>query len=148
MLRGLGLVGGVFLVYLAVETWRGLKREDGIVDERVRGVAETYSGPALLGRALLVNALSPGPWVFWGTVMGPLLLQQWRLSTGRGLAFLAAFYGTFLGMLTVLLLVFSFARRLGPRVARAGTWLGVVLLLAFAALLLLYGLGVIDRHGV
>ena len=77
-----------------------------------------------------------------------MLIQLWRASPGRGLAFLAAFYGTLVAMLTVQLLLFSFARRLGPKIARAGTWLGLGLLVVFAALLILFGLGVIERYSL
>ncbi len=146
-LRGLSLAGGLFLLFLARESWRTLSQDHATVDDRVRDVAANYSGWLLTGRAALINALGPGPWLFWGTVTGPMLIQQWRVSPGRGLAFLAVFYGTLVGLLVVQLLVFSFARRLGPRVARAGTWLGIVLLLVFAVLLVLFGIGWIDRYG-
>lgn len=148
LLRGLALAGGLFLVYLARESWRSLHRDADSVDTRIRRVASGYQGWALLGRAVMVNLLGPGPWLFWGTVTGPLLVQQWRLSAGRGLAFLAAFYGTFLALLVVQLLLFAYARRLGPRVTRAGSWAGMALLGVFAALLVLYGLGVIERYGL
>ena len=64
------------------------------------------------------------------------------------MAFLAVFYGTFMAILVAQLVLFSSARRLGSRFARAGTWLGVALLAVFAVLLLLYGAGFTDRHGL
>ncbi len=146
-LRGLSLAGGLFLLYLAFESWRALGR-DGAVDERLRAVAARYSGPALTARAALINALGPGPWLFWGTVTGPMLIGFWRTSPGHGLAFLATFYGILVAMLAVQLLLFAFARRLGPKIARAGTWLGIALLIVFAGLLILFGLGAIDRYGL
>lgn len=146
LLRGLALAGGLFLAYLVFDNWRALERGD--VDPRLTRVTEAHDGWALLARAALINGLGPGPWIFWGTVMGPLLVQQWRLSAGRGVAVLAIFYGTLIALLTLQLLLFAFARRLGPRIARAGSWLGLALLAVFAALLLLYGLGAIERHGL
>ena len=155
-LRGLSLAGGLFLLYLALESWYSLRghphggeREnfDAAVDRRLRSVVASYKGPALLTRAALINGLGPGPWLFWGTVMGPMLIQQWRRSPVQAMAFLAAFYGTLVAMLTAQLLLFSFARGLGPKVARAGTWLGLMLLVVFAVLLLLFGIGAIDRYG-
>lgn len=150
LLRGLSLAGGLFLIYLVRETWRALRAKagDDAADARVRRVTEQYAGPALLARAALINGLGPGPWVFWGTVMGPMLVQLWRVSTGHGLAFLATFYATLIALLAAQLLLFSFGRRLGTRIARAGTWLGMTLLLVFAALLLLFGVGAIDRYGI
>ncbi len=156
-LRGLSLAGGLFLFYLARESWLSLRVHpegderndfDGTVDEELRGVVARHKGPALLMRAALINGLGPGPWLFWGTVMGPMLIQQWRESPGQGIAFLAVFYGAMAALLTGQLLLFSFARRLGPKVARAGTWLGVVLLVVFGVLLILYGTGAIDRYGL
>ncbi len=147
LLRGLAAAGGLFLVYLAWETWRGLQRGADVTDDRVQGL-ENRDGWALLARAATINFLGPAPWVFWGTVMGPLLVGQWRQSVGLGLAFLAVFYGTFMAIMVGQLVLFSSARRLGPRIARAGTWLGVALLAVFAVLLLLYGAGVSDRHGI
>ncbi len=150
LLRGLSLAGGLFLIYLVWETWRALRGApaDGTADERVRSLAASHAGWALTGRAALVNALGPGPWIFWGTVMGPMLVQLWRVSAGHGLAFLATFYGTLISMLVVQLLLFSFARRLGPKIARAGTWLGLALLIVFATLLILFGVGAIDRYSL
>ncbi|MCP3958202.1 MAG: LysE family transporter [bacterium] len=153
LLRGLALCGGLFLIYLAWESWRAL-RADGArpdarsADEQISATSAGHSGRALLVRAALINGLGPGPWIFWGTVMGPLLIQQWRLSPGRGLAFLGGFYGTLIALLALQLALFTFARRLGPRIARGGSWLGRALLLVFAALLILYGLGAIDRFGL
>ncbi len=157
LLRGLSLAGGLFLVYLAREGWLSLTRKeaakpdgggDHAIDRRVRSITARHSGLALLGRAALINALGPGPWIFWGTVMGPVLVRQWHASAASGLAFLAAFYGTLVAILTAQLLLFSFARRLGPKIARAGTWLGLGLLAVFAALLILFGIGAIDRYGI
>jgi threonine/homoserine/homoserine lactone efflux protein len=147
-LRALSVAGGLFLLYLARDSWRALSRDDAEVDERVASAASRYSGPALLVRAALLNALGPGPWLFWGTVMGPMLIRHWRVSAGHGVAVLATFYGTLLALLVAQLLLFSYARRLGPRIARAGTWLGIALLVVFAALLLLFGTGAIDRYGI
>ncbi len=151
LLRGLSLAGGLFLVYLARESWQGLRvspEGDAAVDERVRSVAAKHDGWALTARAALINALGPGPWIFWGTVMGPMLVQLWRASTAHGVAFLATFYGTLIAMLAAQLLLFAFARRLGPRIARAGTWLGLALLILFAIVLILFGIGAIDRYGL
>ena len=147
LLRGLALVGGLFLVYLSWESFRGLREETG-PDQQVAEVSAGTSGWALLIRAALISGLGPAPWVFWGTVTGPLLVQYWRSSIGHALAFLISFYGIFIALLVAQLLLFSFARRLGPKITRGGAWLGLGLLIVFALLLLLYGLGAIDRFGV
>ncbi len=148
LLRALAFCGGLFLVYLVFDTWRGIRRDAATVDGRLDAAAQTASGWRVLGRAALINGLGPGPWLFWGTVMGPMLIEHWRLSPARGLAFLGLFYGLLIGLLGAQLLLFAYARKLGTRFARAGTWLGMVLLTVFAVVLALYGLGVIDRFGL
>ena len=146
-LRVLSFAGGLLLLYLAFESQRALRRNES-TDDSVQAVAARHQGPALLVRAALLNMLNPAPWLFWGTVTGPILIQLWRDAPVHGLMFLAAFYGALLGLLLVQLLLFSYARRLGSKIARAGTWLGIALLLVFATLLLLFGVGAIDRYGV
>ncbi|MEE8525155.1 MAG: LysE family transporter [Thermoanaerobaculia bacterium] len=148
VLRALAFCGGLFLLYLVLETWRGLHRDEAAADGRQEAATEAPRGWKVLARAALINGLGPGPWLFWGTVMGPMLIEHWRLSAARGLAFLGTFYGTLIGLLGVQLLLFAYARRRGPRIARAGTWLGMGLLAVFATLLALYGAGVIDRYSL
>jgi threonine/homoserine/homoserine lactone efflux protein len=148
LLRTLAFCGGLFLLFLVVDTWRGLRRDEATVDGRLDAAAAASGGWKVLARAALINGLGPGPWLFWGTVMGPMLLAHWRRSPARGLAFLGLFYGTLIGLLGAQLVLFAYARRLGPRIARAGTWLGMALLVVFAALLALYGVGVLDRYSL
>jgi threonine/homoserine/homoserine lactone efflux protein len=148
LLRALAFCGGLFLVYLVVDTWRGLRRGEATVDGRLDVAAAATSGWKITARAVLINGLGPGPWLFWGTVMGPMLIEHWRLSAGRALAFLGLFYGILIGLLGIQLALFAYARRLGSRVARAGTWLGMALLAVFAAVLAAYGAGIIDRFGL
>jgi hypothetical protein len=45
-------------------------------------------------KAALVNALGPGPYLFWGLIAGPILLAGWRVSPGHAISFLVGFYGT------------------------------------------------------
>ncbi len=61
----------------------------------------------LLTRSVLINLLSPGPYIFWGTVNGPLLVEGLRRRSSHGAAFLIAFYGTFMGVLLALIAVFN-----------------------------------------
>lgn len=152
LLRLLSFAGGAFLLYLAFESWRSLRQPVQAADgDGGSSATDTGAGSgrlAILWRATLANGLGPGPWLFWGTVMGPMLVQHWRRSALEAAAFLAAFYGTMLAVLSVVLLLFATARRRGPRLARVGGWIGLVLLLGFAVVLMLFGAGVIDRYGL
>lgn len=110
---GLYLAGGVFILYLARGAFRAWRRFDPAA------AAQAAPGRQSLWRAALMNALSPGPYLFWSLVTGPLLLQGWRTSPVHGIGFLAGFYATLVATLVAIIAIFGRARRLGPRVQRA-----------------------------
>ena len=89
-LMALSVAGGIFVIYLGVDTLR-------------RAPTATLSaqadapGQQDLWRGALVNLLSPHPWLFWIGVGGPLLLTAWTRSPWHGLAFLLGFYGLLIG---------------------------------------------------
>src|SRR5512138_584218 len=70
--RGLYLAGGLFLLYLAYGAFRAWQRFD--LD------APPPQGEVSRGvlRAALMNALAPGPYIYWTLVTGPILLRGWR----------------------------------------------------------------------
>jgi threonine/homoserine/homoserine lactone efflux protein len=125
LLRALSVGGGALLLWLA---W-GTLRAPGPAPAK-EGTVPPPGRESLL-RAAVVNAAGPGPWVFWSTVCGPILLDAWRTSPGRGLAFLAGFYGTLVGGNALVVVLSGAAGRLGPRVARG---LAVAAALGMAAL--------------
>jgi len=100
-----------------------------------------------LVKAALTNVLGPGPYLFWGMVTGPILLQGWREAPIqgwreapiRGVGFLLGFYAAMIASLVVLIVAFSSARRLGPRVIRVLVGLSALALLAFGLLQLAQG---------
>lgn len=85
-LRVLGLIGGAFVVYLGVETIRSARRTPDI---RLENHVSTRQE---LGRGILVNFLNPNPYLFWGTVGGPILLQAGRENFLGAAAFVLGFY--------------------------------------------------------
>lgn len=128
LLNAISIVGGVFLIYLAVAAYRAFKTTD-FANE----VMSEESTAQNLVKATLVNFLSPGPYIFWSTITGPLFLEGWREAPGVGLGFVVSFYSSFLLWLAGFVLLFALARRAGPLVIRA--------LLAVAALaLFLFGI--------
>jgi threonine/homoserine/homoserine lactone efflux protein len=74
------LGGGIFLLFLAVDTWRGAKRQQ--TDTARRGLP-----PA--PRGVLAVLLNPGAWIFLGTTAAALMADAIRHG-GRGFAFLTA----------------------------------------------------------
>jgi threonine/homoserine/homoserine lactone efflux protein len=126
LLRGLGIGGGAFLLWMAWGAARSLREPVAAATTSREG-----TGGSLL-RAAVVNAAGPGPWVFWSTVCGPILVEAWRAAPSSGLAFLAGFYAMLVGGNAAVVVVSGLAGRAGPRAARA---LGV----ASAALLAVLG---------
>jgi threonine/homoserine/homoserine lactone efflux protein len=91
-------------------------------------------------RAVLVNLLNPGPYIFWSTVTGPIFLEGWRQAASLGLGFLASFYAGLLGGLTMFMIVFAVASHAGPRVRRVLNGVAAVALLCFGLYQLWSGL--------
>ncbi len=119
------LAGGTFILYLARGAFLAWRRFDAAA------AAQVAPGQQSLWRAALMNALSPGPYLFWSLVTGPLLLQGWRISPTHGIGFLAGFYATLIATLVAIIVVFSSARQLGPRVHRALIGVSAVALAGF-----------------
>jgi threonine/homoserine/homoserine lactone efflux protein len=121
----LHLASGVFILYLAagaVKAWRKF--------DAAAVVAPTAGKHGLL-KAALMNLISPGPYLFWGLVAGPILLEAWSESPKSGLAFLAGFYAAMIATLAGIILLFGTARQLGPRVHRALLLISAILLAGF-----------------
>ncbi len=84
------LLGGMFVVYLGIETVRSVRTEVAI-DTRV------HSGRILLP-AVATNLMNPHPYLFWATVGGTLLLQSF--ATGgivASSAFVIGMYALLVG---------------------------------------------------
>lgn len=133
-IRLIQIVGGLFVLWLARGAWLSF-RAGGQIGE---GDVPPLSRRQLLARTVLVNILSPGPYIFWATVNGPLLVQGLRESVLHAGMFLLAFYGSFLVVLSVYVVVFSRIGTLDARITRA-------LLLVITALLVLFGLSLIGQ---
>lgn len=84
-LAALSLAGAVVVGRLALEA---LREPDDAPAGPPRGE---------LRRAVVVNALSPHPWLFWLTAGGPLLVDAGDRSVALAVAFLAGFYATLVG---------------------------------------------------
>lgn len=134
-IRIVQIAGGLFVLWLARGAWLTF-RAGGTIG--TGGEAVTLTTRQLLTRAVLVNLLSPGPYIFWATVNGPLLVQGARESVVHAAAFLVAFYGTFLAVLAGWVVVFNRVRSLDARLTRG-------LLLVIAVMLLVFGLTLIAQ---
>jgi threonine/homoserine/homoserine lactone efflux protein len=133
-LRGLEVAGGVFLVWLAWGAFRTAGDTNVQSSRRSEGV-----GGSLL-RAAVVNAAGPGPWIFWSTVCGPILIEAWRSAPASGIAFLLGFYVLLVGGKAALVVAFGLAGRIGPRTARGLGLASAVLMAGMGALQLWRGI--------
>ncbi len=134
------VVGGVFVLWLAWNTWRSIRAGEGIRGDENAPVVNRRS---LLWRAMTVNYLSPGPYIFWFTVNGPLLREALDQSLWHGLAFLVSFYGAFMLVMAAWVLAFDRLRRVDPRVTQAALTLTLVVLAGLGFVLIGQGIGVL-----
>ena len=134
LLRGVSLVGGVYVLYLAWGMWQEWRAGAG------NEVPEMENGRGSFKKAVLMNLLSPGPYTFWSLLAGPILLEALRLNVAYGAAFLGGFYGVFVGGMLAMAGLFHQARRFGPVVIRALLLVSLLVLVVFGGVLLKRGL--------
>lgn len=133
--RALSVIGGLYVLYLGVD---GL-REARTAVPPAPGGRVPGSGRELL-RGVLVNLLSPHPWLFWITVGGPAFATAWDRLPAAALAFVAGFYLLLVGAKVVLAALIGAGRhRLTAR--------GYRLLLAASGLLLIGAGAVLVTQG-
>ncbi len=99
--------GGCFVLFLAWETLR---------EARHASLADSHSAPPVapsddIWRGVLVNLLSPHPWLFWMTVAAPILTRAWQTNALAALGFLVGFYGLLVGGKVLLALAVAGGRR-------------------------------------
>jgi threonine/homoserine/homoserine lactone efflux protein len=124
-LQVLRLAGGLFALYLAAGTfraWRDFNLQPQIPPAGIR---------QNLFRAVLVNLLNPGPYLFWSLVTGPLLLSGWQESPLNGIWLLAGFYVTLILTLAGFIMLCAGSDKLGPRVTRILLGISGIALAAF-----------------
>ena len=108
----LRIAGGAFLLYLAARALAS-----------VRSAAENSDAPGGaqprgLLQAALINLLNPNPYLFWGLVTGPILIEGWKRSLVYGIGFVAAFYAVMIAFNAAFIRVVSTARAFEARVQR------------------------------
>jgi threonine/homoserine/homoserine lactone efflux protein len=121
----LHLASGIFILYLAFgayKAWKGVEANTPSSDS---------GNQKSLLNASLVNLLSPGPYLFWSLVTGPILLSSWRQSHALGLSFLLGFYAAFIASLVSIIIVFGVINNLGAKFGRALIGISGLALLGF-----------------
>jgi threonine/homoserine/homoserine lactone efflux protein len=138
----ISLVGGLFLVYVAVTT--GLRGRRAAVPRGQHLVSAR--GGFLTG--LLARALSPHPYVFWFLVGGPALIQAEQASWIAVAGFLVGYYATIIGSnVGLALVVHRSIGLLSDRVYRVLLMLSSLMLAVYALVLMARGAQAFKRTG-
>jgi threonine/homoserine/homoserine lactone efflux protein len=83
----ISLVGGLFVMYLAYESFQTSKLDVNFQDAE----------PQSLRKASIVNALNPHPYLFWFSVGAPTIIKAWEENPFVALAFVIGFYACLVG---------------------------------------------------
>jgi threonine/homoserine/homoserine lactone efflux protein len=134
MTRFLYIAGGLFILYLAYGIYKSYKNFDAQIP-----AMESETKQSLF-KAVLMNFLSPGPYIFWTLVTGPILLRGWHEAPLNGIGFLAGFYFTLISSLAAIILIFGAAAKLGPKFNRALLGISAIALFFFGLYQLWLGL--------
>lgn len=119
------IAGGLFVVYLAYGAYKSWKNFDASTPHSKTGTQRSVL------RAAFVNVLSPGPYIFWSLVTGPILVTGWRETPVFGITFMLGFYSTFIFFLMLIIFVFGAMHNLGEKVQRALIGISAVALFCF-----------------
>lgn len=133
----LALAGAGFVAWMGARTM--LDSRDAVLT--TDAASQRAEARAALGRAGLVNLLSPHPWLFWATVLGPLTLTTWRSAPAGALLLVAGFYVAIVGSKAVIAVVVAQGRRwLTDRAYRRVLLVaGLLLLVAAVAMVVEFG---------
>ncbi|MBN1121482.1 MAG: LysE family transporter [Anaerolineae bacterium] len=119
------LAGGAFILYLAWGAIKSYRQANSEIIEQPDQADQS------LIKAALMNSLSPGPWLYWSLITGPILIAGWRQSPGHGIAFLGGFYCAIIAANALLIVLFAKASEFGPKVGKTLVGLSGLALLGF-----------------
>lgn len=130
----LNIIGALAVFFIAYRTFVELRNPPQLANDAPQPVSRR-----VILRGMTMNFLNPAPYIFWGTITGPLLRQAWAESFLTAVLFLLAFYGSFLGLMAVFMVVFDRVRALDPRVIRALSLFSVGMMAILGVSLLVQG---------
>ncbi|MEX2160387.1 MAG: LysE family transporter [Anaerolineales bacterium] len=136
-LRFVKFAGAALLLSLAWGLWREIRSRVETAEGKKAPPQSPLRG---LAQGVLMIFLSPGPYLFWATVLGPLLLDALALSLLHGILFLLGFYGFSIGGLQLLALILGRIGEISAGGRRVLQFSSLVLMLLIAALLVQNGL--------
>lgn len=134
-LNTLRIFGGFFILYLAVRLIKLLSADKPALQAPDKNVARQS-----LLKAVGVNVFNPNPYILWGVVAGPIVLQGWReQSFWVGFSLIIGFYLTFVAGLMMLVIIFAKMGQLNPGLNKFMTGLAAAALLVFGVFQIVKG---------
>lgn len=130
LLEVLRVAGGAFVAYLAYGALRAV----------LTGAVADGSAYGGVVKGAVTNLLNPNPWLFWGLVGAPIVLEAWRAGPPRAVGFLVAFYVVMVSASGALIVLFGSAARLGRGLRRVLMAVSAATLVGFAAYEIAVGL--------
>ena len=123
----IALAGAIYVLYLAYETFRVRPVE----------IDTTQDAPKSLRKGVIINALSPHPYLFWATVGCPIVLKSWQVNPLAPWLFIGSFYLLLVGAKVLLALLVGRFRTILTGNAYLYTMKTLALILAIFAIVLL-----------
>ncbi len=125
--------GAALLIYLALNLRKQIKaRKSQLLNGREPSLGVRRG--LLMGLAMLL--MSPGPYLYWSLILGPLLLAALAISLWQAIAFLAAFYLFSIGGLILISYTLGRLGRISQKLQARLQMLSLLLMLAIAGLLI------------
>jgi threonine/homoserine/homoserine lactone efflux protein len=136
-IEAIRIAGGLVILFMAWRGWVAYRKNEPITVTQEAVVGETRQ---TILKGMLFNLLNPGPYIFWGTVLGPTLIRAMEISALHAVGFVIAFYGTFIGIMLGFVVLFERARTLPPGVVRMLSLLSVIVLGILGIVLIISGI--------
>ena len=117
----ISIIGACFILYLGIKNIKTKEIQINI----------TASTPKSLQKGILVNALSPHPYLFWFSVGGPTTIKAMDQSLLAAISFIGSFYVLLVGTKIILAILVSKSRSflLGNKYVFTMRLLGLILII-------------------
>ncbi|MDM8526974.1 LysE family transporter [Anaerolineales bacterium HSG24] len=128
------LLGGFFLLYLAKGAWQAAQQELQLTKTVTDSIFRTMLKGAMM------NALSPGPYLFWSILAGPIVLEGWRQAPSLGLSFVVGFYVTIISGFMAFVFLIAVTSQVNPNLNKRLSQVAAIALLLFGIIQITTGL--------
>lgn len=135
-LRIVEFAGAALMIYLATNLWKEIRS----VRKAGKSALPALSRRNAFFQGVAMLFLSPGPYLFWALINGPILLMALEQSWYHALAFLLAFYFFSIGGLLIIAYVLGRVGEFNQQARHTLQFASLILIIGIAALLVYNGL--------